>query len=932
MSQRADWSTPEDRLLLSCARNIASPQDTAAEIQQILDEAIDWPVFARKALDHGLASLVAHVLVRVAPNMVPDDVLDGFRASAARTLRMSRGALEILVRIIETLARNGIEAIPFKGPVLAMQAYGDLALRESNDLDLLIRESDVASAIGVLRSLGYVRKANLSVAQLNLIHRLQGREILLDEVRGNAIGINTRLTPMNMVLDMDYAGLWTRAGRIALSGRSLRALAPEDEFIALAIHGGKEMWRSMRSACDAAAFIRAHERLDWTAIVERARSQGCLRMVLLAASLARSYFNTVVPDTLGASERSRSHIDRMAARVAARWRVDESSRPYKYAMNSLDRLPLHDGVARQGRYMVRTFVLPRPYHVARIRLSRRLSFAYVPIRVADNLVALPLQRGYRWARRLRQALRNSVSGLARAAAFDESAGRARPQNSDPQDVNTWVNRAQSLQAAKRFAEAVESADRALALDPKNMAAMKTGIDSRIKSCDWRRREDDKRRITEGLREGVSLVGQLNHRAICESEAEHLVLARLRAREFQEPPLALWRGEAYRHQRIRIAYVSTDFRDHVLSGAMVGCFEHHDRTRFETIAISLGVDDRSELRRRVEAAFDKFVDVQNLSDAETAKAIRDLEIDIAIDQNGYSGAGRSGILACRPAPVQVNYLAYPGTMGATFMDYIIADETMIPDENQIYYREQVVYLPHSYLPYDRKRSVSPKIHSRVDEGLPETGFVFVCNNAAHKIGPEIFDIWMRVLAKVEGSVLWLQSLNPWAMSNLRREARTAGIDPERLVFAARAPRIEDHLARLRLADIFLDTLPYNAHATASDALWAGVPVLTCLGATFPARVAAGVLYAVGLPELVASSLAQYEALASGLAQDPERLAAIRAKLMRNRDTEPLFDTRRFTRDLEAAYTVMWERSQRGLPPKSFSVERIERSELSLKSHG
>ena len=636
-------------------------------------------------------------------------------------------------------------------------------------------------------------------------------------------------------------------------------------------------------------------------------------MVLLAGSLARNYFNTTVPDTLGASERASSHVGKIAERVVARWQADEPVSQQNFATISLDQLRLHDGAVRQGRYIVRVLFLPRPYHIARIRLPGILRFAYIPIKIADDLIALPLQRVYRSARahggRLLRALRDSVLGLA---------GPARLQQADAQDVNTWVNRARSLQAAKRYPEAVEASDHTLALDPGNMAAMRVGIDSRIKSCDWRRREDDKRRITEGLRAGLPIVGPLNHRAICESEAEHLLLARHRAKEFQEPAQALWRGEAYRHQKVRMAYISTDFRDHVLSGAMVGCLEHHDKSRFETIAISLGVDDGSDLRRRVEAAFDRFIDVQNLSDADIAKTIRDLEIDIAIDQNGYSGLGRPGILVCRPAPVQVNYLAYPGTMAASFMDYIIADKTLIPYENQIYYQEQVVYLPHSYLPFDRKRSISSTTLGRTDERLPETGFVFVCNNAAHKIGPEIFGIWMRLLAKVDGSVLWLQSLNPPAMSNLRREANAAGISPERLVFAAQVPRIEDHLARLGQADLFLDTLPYNAHATASDALWAGVPVLTCLGSTFPARVAAGALYAAGLPELVASSLAEYEALALALARDPERLAAVRRKLMRNRDTEPLFDTRRYARYLEAAYMVMWERSQCGLPPKSFSV--------------
>jgi predicted O-linked N-acetylglucosamine transferase (SPINDLY family) len=439
------------------------------------------------------------------------------------------------------------------------------------------------------------------------------------------------------------------------------------------------------------------------------------------------------------------------------------------------------------------------------------------------------------------------------------------------------------------------------------------------ACDWRRREDDKRRISAGLSIGRRLVGPLNHRAICSSEAEHFVFAQLRAKEFPAAANPLWQGETYRHNKIRIAYISTDYRDHVLSSAIVGCFEHHDKTRFETTAISLSPDDGSEMRRRVEAAFDSFIDAQAMSDAQAAKALRELETDIAIDQNGYSGNGRPGILSHCPAPVQVSYLAYPGTMGAPFIDYIIADRLLIPDENRMFYTEQVVYLPYTYLPTDNKRPIAEITPSRADAGLPETGFVFVCNNNAHKIGPEMFDIWMRLLQAVEGSVLWLKTLSPSTMINLRREANARGISPARLVFAPPVRDIGDHLARLGLANLFLDTLPYNAHATASDALWAGLPVLTCLGNSFPAGVAAGVLHAVGLHELVTKSLAEYEEQALALARDPERLAAIKAKLLRNRGTAPLFDTARFTRDLECAYTVMWERTQRGEPPQSFSIE-------------
>jgi len=259
------------------------------------------------------------------------------------------------------------------------------------------------------------------------------------------------------------------------------------------------------------------------------------------------------------------------------------------------------------------------------------------------------------------------------------------------------------------------------------------------------------------------------------------------------------------------------------------------------------------------------------------------------------------------------------MATPFIDYIIADRTIIPDENCAYYTEQVAHLPHTYMPTDRTRPIAANTPSRTKAGLPPSGFVFACHNHEHKIGPEIFAIWMRLLQEIDGSVLWLKSLNPLAVSNLRREARARGVAPDRLIFSPHLQRAEDHLARLGLADLFLDTLPYNAHATACDALWVGLPVVTCLGKSFAGRVGASLLRAISLPELIAESLSDYETLALTLARDPERLAGVRAKLLRNRDTEPLFDTARFTRNLERAYTIMWERQQAGLPPKGFVVQ-------------
>jgi predicted O-linked N-acetylglucosamine transferase (SPINDLY family) len=381
---------------------------------------------------------------------------------------------------------------------------------------------------------------------------------------------------------------------------------------------------------------------------------------------------------------------------------------------------------------------------------------------------------------------------------------------------------------------------------------------------------------------------------------------------------LWRGERYSHDRIRIAYVSADFRLHPVATLAAGVFEHHDRSRFETIAISLGLDDGSSMRQRLEQAFNRFIDVRNRSDAEIAKLLHEMEIDIAVDMMGFTESALTAMFARRPAGLQVNYLGYPGTMGAPYIDYILADRTVIPEAQWSCYEEKIAYLPHCYLPNDATRAIAASAPSRAQAGLPDSGFVFCSFSNLYKITPEMFGIWMRLLASVEGSVLWLSQANPAALRNLKREAEARSVAAERILFAPFVAAPEEHLARLSLADLFLDTLPYNAHATACDALWAGVPLVTLMSGSFAGRVGASLLSAAGLPELIAQTPAEYEAIALSLARNASALAAVRAKLARNRKTQALFDTARFTRNLETAFTMMWERHQSGEPPASFAV--------------
>lgn len=357
-----------------------------------------------------------------------------------------------------------------------------------------------------------------------------------------------------------------------------------------------------------------------------------------------------------------------------------------------------------------------------------------------------------------------------------------------------------------------------------------------------------------------------------------------------------------HQRIRLGYLSTDLREHVMGFLMAGVFEHHDKSRFECIGLSLAARDGGTTQTRIAAALDRLVDLHEMSDAAAANLIRDMQLDILVDLNGHTGDARTGILARRPAPIQVNFIGYPGTMGAPYIDYLIADGITVPQPQTAFHSEQILYLPDCYQPNDHSRKPAEAALSRRSAGLPQTGFVFCCFNNNYKITPEIFDIWMRLLRAVDGSVLWLLEDNKLAAANIRREAERRGVSEQRLVFAQRVPQ-PVHLARHALADLFLDTSPYNAHTTASDSLWMGLPIVTCPGNSFQSRVAASVLTAAGLPELIAPSLADYEALALGLARDPQSLSRIRARLAGNRDSCPLFDIARFTRNLEDAYITI-----------------------------
>jgi len=489
---------------------------------------------------------------------------------------------------------------------------------------------------------------------------------------------------------------------------------------------------------------------------------------------------------------------------------------------------------------------------------------------------------------------------------------------DPTDIEALSSRANAHSALKHFNEAIADCNAALEIDEDHAPSLSVLIHCRVHACDWRALNREKAKVAAGLRLGRRTIMPFDNKAVSDSEEENLLTARLwAADECPASPNPLWRGERYRHDKIRLAYLSTDLRAHAVGFLIVGALENCDKNRFELTAIHYGRDDTSDTRSRMLAAFDRFIDVREKSDGEVAALLKEMEIDVAIDLNGYTDNARTRILAQRPAPIQVNYLGYPGTMGSDYIDYIIADATVIPEAELAFYSEKVIYLPHAYQANDDKRAVIEQPPSRSEAGLPENGFVFCSFNNTYKISPEMFSLWMRLLNAVPDSVLWLLEDNPTAAENLQREALARGVDPGRIIFAPRTTPLQ-HAARQQLADLFLDTLPYNAHTTASDALWAGLPLVTTPGSTFPGRVAASLLNAIGMPELIVASLDEYEALALKLARNPDALAALRVKLRANRSAFPLFDTKRFARYLDAAYTAMWERQQRGLPPESLAV--------------
>jgi predicted O-linked N-acetylglucosamine transferase (SPINDLY family) len=493
----------------------------------------------------------------------------------------------------------------------------------------------------------------------------------------------------------------------------------------------------------------------------------------------------------------------------------------------------------------------------------------------------------------------------------------------PGQAGIAFNQGKSLLELKRYDEAAAAFERALAIDPHYPYAEGQALHARLLACDWDGLDTRVMSLRQGIAAGRRVAEPFGWCGLSDDLGDLKRCAEIfSADQYPAPARTLFEtAGGAREQadgRLRIGYLCGEFRNQATSILMTEWFELHDRSRFVLHAFDNGWDDGSSLRRRIDAAFDEIVGVSQLSDDAAARAIAARGIDVLVNLNGFFGLGRNAVFARRPAPVQVNYLGFPGTIGAPWMDYLVADAVVLPPGDDGFYFEQVVRLPHSYQANDRRRAVSPQTPSRAALGLPAEGFVFCCFNNTYKILPPMFACWMRLLRAVPDSVLWLLQDNDAATDRLRAAAAAAGVDPAQLVFAPRV-RLEEHIARHRAADLFLDTLPYGAHTTASDALWAGLPLLTCKGRSFAGRVGASLLGALGMGEaLVVEDLPAYEARALALARDPQQLQALRQRLAQVRDTAPLFDASRQVRAFEQALQHMVERHRAGLAPAPFDI--------------
>ena len=515
---------------------------------------------------------------------------------------------------------------------------------------------------------------------------------------------------------------------------------------------------------------------------------------------------------------------------------------------------------------------------------------------------------------------NFGSLLSKLGKFSESISFYQKAISlDSNFFEAYSNLGNSLKYLKRHDESLAAYERSYEINPEAKYSLGNIAHSKLHLSKWNNLDKQIKTLKNKILNNERVIVPFPLLAIIDDPELHKNAAQIYIDDKYPVNLDLPKIGLYsRHKKIRIGYFSPDFRVHPVANLTAELYEIHDRSKFEVYAFSFGPDTGDEMNLRIKAGVDYFHDVRSMSHKEVASLSRSLELDIAIDLGGFTQDTRTEIFAMQAAPIQVNYLGYSSTMGADYMNYIIADKTLIPENKQKYYSEKIVYLPDSFMVNDTKNKISKRIFTRQEVGLPEKGFVFSCFNHHYKITPIVFESWMRILTKVDESVLWLSDGNTTGIDNLKKEARKNNIDESRLIIAPRLDLREDHLNRIKLADLFLDTLPYNAHATTSDALQVGLPVLTQIGESFASRVAASLINSVDMPELITESQKEYEELAIELATSPDKLNAIKDKLQVKLISSPLYNTPLYTKHLEAAYLVMYERYQERLEPDHIYV--------------
>ncbi|MBT4203610.1 MAG: hypothetical protein HOE17_03420, partial [Rhodobiaceae bacterium] len=515
-------------------------------------------------------------------------------------------------------------------------------------------------------------------------------------------------------------------------------------------------------------------------------------------------------------------------------------------------------------------------------------------------------------------------GIALDALGDQSAADKfykKAISIKPNYAAAYANHAELLTDLKQFNEALSSFKYAIKLNPNINFALGNFLNTKMHLCIWDNLSSNLKEIQEKIINREKVIDPFSLLALIDDPELQKITADNYVSELYPKIQFIYKLKTNpKYKKIRIGYFSADFREHPVSALTAELYESHNRNKFEIYAFSFGPDTNDEMNLRIKAGVDHFYDVHTMSHKDVVNLSRSMKIDIAINLGGHTKYSRTGIFAMQAAPIQVNYLGYPGTMGGDYMDYLIADHELIPKDKQYCYSEKIVYLPNSYMVNDTKNKASKRLFSREECGLPKDGFIFCCFNNHYKITPDIFIRWMRILSKVDGSILWLNEGNEIANKNLKIQAEKYNIDESRIIFAQRLNLREEHLNRIQLADLFLDTTPYNAHATTSDALQMGLPVLTFKGNSFVSRVASSLINSVNLPELITTNLEQYESLAIQLAKNPKELKSIKEKLLNNLPYSSLYDTALYVKHLESAYLKMYERLKKDLNPDHIYVEQ------------